>query len=76
MTAQPDIANHNPAPSYLRSLIARIGLSQRAIARRLGIDETLLRRYITRPENASYRRCPYLVQFALEVWSDGCEKNC
>jgi len=56
--------------------IARIGMSQRAIARRLGIDETLFRKYITRPENRSYRPCPYLVQFALEAWAaDRAAKN-
>jgi len=41
-----------------------------------GLDEALFRRYITRPESASYRRCPYLVQYALEVWADaGREKT-
>ena len=66
---RPDIASHNPDPSYLRSLVANIGLSQRQIARDLGVDETLFRKYITHPENASYRECPYLVQYALEQWS-------
>jgi len=69
MMATPDISQHNPDPAYLRELIEQIGMSQRAIARQLGIDETLFRKYLTRPENRSYRPCPYLVQFALEVWA-------
>ena len=69
MMAIPDISQHNPDPTYLRELIAQIGLSQRAIARRLGIHETVFRKYLTHPENASYRPCPYLVQYALETWA-------
>ena len=68
---RPNIDNHNPDPTYLRGLIDRIGQSQRSIARDLGIAETLFRKYITRPENSSYRECPYLVQYALETWAKG-----
>ena len=67
----PDIKNRNPDPAYLRGLIDQIGLSQRAIARALGIDESLFRKYITHTDNASYRECPYLVQYALEQWAGG-----
>lgn len=63
---RPDVINHRPDPTYLRELIAKIGLPQRQIARGLGVDETLFRKYITHPDNSSYRECPYLVQFALE----------
>ncbi len=66
---RPDINRHNPDPTYLRGLIHIIGLSQRQIARDLGIHETLFRKYITDIDNASYRECPYLVQYALEQWS-------
>jgi predicted transcriptional regulator len=62
----PDTSRHNPEPDYLRKLIDEIGYSQRAIARQLGIDETLFRKYITHKTNSTYRECPYLVQFALE----------
>lgn len=66
---RPDVINHRPDPTYLRELIAKIGLPQRQIARGLGVDETLFRKYITHPDNSGYRECPYLVQFALEQWS-------
>ena len=36
-----DVNQHNPYPTYLRGLIDSIGLSQRQIARDLGVDETL-----------------------------------
>lgn len=62
----PTTSRHNPKPDYLRELIDDTGLSQRAIARQLGIDETLFRKYITNKSNSTYRECPYLVQFALE----------
>ena len=69
---RPDVSRHNPDPTYVRSLIDDIGLPQRQIARILGVDETLFRKYITHTHNASYRECPYLVQFALEQWSAEC----
>lgn len=63
----PDSARHNPDPQYLRELIDQAGLSQRGIARLLGLHERTFRQYITSRENATYLECPYPVQFALEV---------
>lgn len=54
------VKHHNPDPAYIRSLIEGAGVSQREAARRLGIDERTMRRYLHRPS------APYLVQFALE----------
>ena len=73
MMEAPNITNYRPDPTYLRELIAQTGLSQRAIARQLGIHETVFRKYLTHPENASYRPCPYLVQYALECMA--CQKR-
>lgn len=69
---QPDVAQHNPAPQYLRELIARIGESQREVARRIGVSERTFRQYITDPDNKSYIIAPYVVQFALEQWASQC----
>ena len=60
---------YNPAPTYLRELIAQIGLSQREIARRIGIDETLFRKYLTPADRKTHRDAPYLLQLALECWA-------
>lgn len=66
----PDkISNYNPSPTYLRNLISQIGLSQREIARRLGIDETVFRKYLLAADRSTHRRAPYLVQLALECWA-------
>lgn len=62
----PDASLHNPAPEYLRGLLASAGLSQREAARRLGLTERMMRYYVS--ENpASYRPAPYPVQYCLEV---------
>lgn len=63
---KPDASNHNPDPAYLRGLLARAGLSQRAAARRIGISDRVMRYYLT-DESAGYRPAPYPVQFALEA---------
>lgn len=61
-----DLSSYNPSPDYLRSLIEKAGITQREAARQIGIDERTMRRYLTNPENKSYIKCPYVVQYALE----------
>lgn len=64
---QPDASLHNPDPAYLRGLIAATGLSQRAVADRIGIGHRLLKYYLTTPgQKSEYRVAPYPVQYALE----------
>lgn len=60
-------ARHNPDPAYLRGLVVRSGLSQRAVARALGISARMVRYYLADPETSSYRPAPYVVQFAMEM---------
>ena len=62
---KPDAANHNPSPEYLRSLLARAGLTQRGAARLLDIRERQMRRYL-----AGDAEAPYCVQYALEGLAD------
>lgn len=57
----PNASLHNPAPDYLRGLLLRAKLSQRAAARRIGVSERVLRYYL-----AGERQAPYPVQYALE----------
>lgn len=49
---------------YLRELVEKIGLSQRATARLIGVNEATLRGYLN-PNHDSV--CPYPVQYCLEV---------
>ncbi len=58
---KPNAENHNPAPDYLRDLVERIGLSQRATAKEIGIDERTFRNYLSGKTTA-----PYPVQYTLE----------
>jgi transcriptional regulator with XRE-family HTH domain len=62
---RPDASKHDPRPEYLRALLDRAGLSQRAAARRIGVSERVMRYYLA-DEAADYRPAPYIVQFALE----------
>lgn len=62
---QPNAELHNPDPEYLRVLVERTGLSQQAVARRLGISPRLVRYYLA-PPGPDSRPAPYTVQFALE----------
>lgn len=62
---KPDATRHNPESEYLRYLITRAGLTQRAAAQQIGISERLLRYYLA-GGTAGYRPAPYPVQFALE----------
>ncbi|BCU05884.1 hypothetical protein [Allochromatium tepidum] len=64
--ARPDAGLHNPDPAYLRTLIQRSGLTQRAAATSIGIGERLLSAYLADREVASAKSAPYPVQYALE----------
>lgn len=56
--------NHKPDPDYLRALVDKTGLSQRACARAIGIDERTFRYYLDTTDTR--HECPYSVQFCLE----------
>lgn len=58
---KPDASHYNPSPKYIRGLMLATGLSQRAIARQIGVSDRMLRYYAT-----GERTCTYPVQFALE----------
>ncbi|WP_455233477.1 hypothetical protein [Geopseudomonas aromaticivorans] len=60
-------ALHNPAPSYLRSLLKRARLSQRAAATLIGMTKAGLQNYLRALHDAKYRPAPYAVQIALEA---------
>lgn len=56
--------HHNPDPEYLRGLIERAGISQREAARRLGVSDAHLRKWLRSPPASV---CPYPAQVALEI---------
>ena len=58
----PDPTRHNPAPTYLRELITRAGLTHQDAARSIGIGYRTMQYYLS--ENGP--RADYPVQFALE----------
>lgn len=60
----PDSARYDPSPDHIRGLITAIPLSQREIARRIGVSARYLRALV-----AGSRECSYPVQFALESLS-------
>ncbi len=60
----PNAQEYNKDTMYLRSLIDKIGLSQRATARLIGVNESTLRGYLN-PHYASVH--PYPVQYCLEI---------
>jgi transposase len=64
---QPDASQHNPAPEYLRALVERSGLSQRAAAQRIGVSERVMRYYLAAEGSDGWRAAPYTVQYALEA---------
>lgn len=66
----PNATLHDPRPEYLRALLQRAGLSQRAAARRIGVSERMLRYYLAAPD-ADHRAAPYTVQYALEQLAAG-----
>lgn len=63
---KPDATAYNPDPDYLRSLIAKTGLTQNEIADRVGVSHRTMRRYITFANSENYQKAPYAVQFAIE----------
>ena len=58
---KPQSDKRNADPDYLRSLVKRAGISQRAAARAIGISPRSMRHYLS-----GERTAPYTVQFALE----------
>lgn len=63
----PDANQYNADPVYLRSLIERAGLSQRAAAKRIGVGERAMRSYLSDRSNVTAQPAPYPVQYALEM---------
>lgn len=71
----PHVRHHRPDPEYLLGLLNAAGLSQSEAARRLGISDRTMRRYLALPgrrdasgNSVSERvECPYTVQFSLEM---------
>lgn len=61
---KPDVSRHNPDPAYIRQLIADAGLDVQQAALILGISERMMRYYLS---ESSSHRCPYSVQYCLEV---------
>lgn len=56
--------HHRPDPAYLRGLIERAGISQREAARRLGVTDSHLRKWLREPPASV---CPYPAQVCLEL---------
>lgn len=65
-----DATKHNPDPEYLKSLIAKAGISQREAAKRIGVYERLFRMYLANRSANSAQECPYAIQFCLEALSE------
>lgn len=63
---RPDARQHRPEPCYVRELLARAGISQRAAARTLDLDERTMRYYAS-----GDKPMPYPVQYCLEVLAAG-----
>lgn len=68
--SKPDASKHDPRPEYLRALLDKAGVSQRAAARRIGVSERVMRYYLANPLSGDYRTAPYPVQYALEQLTD------
>lgn len=64
---KPDATKYNPDADYLRDLLKRSGLSQRAAAATIGLSAAGFQNYIRKPTDPLYRPVPYTVQFALEA---------
>jgi len=67
---KPDATKYNPDADYLRDLLKRSGLSQRAVAKIIGLTAAGFQNYIRKPTDPLYRPAPYTVQFALECLTD------
>jgi DNA-binding transcriptional regulator LsrR (DeoR family) len=61
---RPDIERYNPDPRYLRALVEKAGMSQRAIAKQIGISDRMMRHYLS--TGADHIKAPYPVQFCIE----------
>lgn len=57
----PDASTYDPRPEYLAELIESTGLTQAAVAKRIGVDERTIRRWLS-----GQRQFTYTVQFAIE----------
>ena len=61
----PDAEEHNPEPDYIREIIeiaqAKHSMSQRAVARQIGIGDRAMRLWLT-----GKRTMPYTAQYAIE----------
>lgn len=62
---QPNAATHDPRPEYIRALVDKTGLTQRAAAERIGISARMMRYYLATDAD-KWRPAPYSVQFCLE----------
>lgn len=77
--AKPDVKHHNPDPEYLLQLLETAGLSQSEAARRLGVSDRTMRRYLAEPARRDGSKgevqerveCPYVIQYALEQLAAG-----
>lgn len=58
---KPDATTYDPRPEYLTELIRSTGMTQAAVAARIGVDERTIRRWLS-----GERTFPYTVQFAIE----------
>jgi len=67
---KPDATKYNPDAEYLRDLLKRSGLSQRAAAAQIGLSAAGFQNYIRKTGDKKYRKAPYTVQFALECLTD------
>ncbi len=58
---KPDASRYDPRPEYLAELIGSTGLTQAALAARIGVDERTIRRWLSGQRQFNYRD-----QFAIE----------
>jgi transcriptional regulator with XRE-family HTH domain len=58
---KPDASTYDPRPEYLAELIGSTGLTQAALAGKIGVDERTIRRWLSGERQFNYRD-----QFAIE----------
>jgi len=58
---KPDARRYDPRPEYLAELIGSTGLTQVALAAKIGVDERTIRRWLS-----GQRQFSYTDQFAIE----------
>lgn len=63
---EPNTADHDPRPAYLRAMIAALGMTQIEAAQLLGVSPRMMREYLADEDAANRTAAPYLVQYALE----------